>query len=171
LPEGIDAVIEGGVRLREQQGQANTLSALAAIVSPAQQRSGLSRAIIEGMGTLAARHGLGNLIAPVRPSLKSMYPLTPIERYVRWTREDGMPFDPWLRVHYRMGADLLRVAPHSLRITGSVAEWEKWTGMAFPESGSYIVPDALQPVDIDREEDCGRYWEPNVWMHHRVQTD
>ena len=171
LPEGIDAVIEGGVRLREQQGQPNALSALAAIVAPAQQGSGLSRAIIEGMRMLAARHGLSNLIAPVRPSLKSMYPLTPIEHYVRWMREDGTPFDPWLRVHHRMGADLLRVAPHSMRITGSVAEWEDWTGMAFPESGSYIVPDALQPVDIDRDKDCGRYWEPNVWMRHRVQTD
>jgi hypothetical protein len=70
-----------------------------------------------------------------------------------------------------MGADLLRVAPHSMRITGSVAEWEEWTGMAFPESGNYIVPDALQPVDIDRKEDCGRYWEPNAWMRHSVQTD
>jgi hypothetical protein len=25
------------------------------------------------------------------------------------------------------------------------------------------------PVSIDRESDRGRYVEPNVWMHHRLQ--
>lgn len=168
LPSGIDEVIAQGVRLRERGELPNTLSALVAIVAPAHQGKDLSRVIVEGMGRLAALHGLGDLIAPVRPSMKSLYPLTPIERYVRWRREDGLPFDPWLRVHHRMNADLLRVAPQSLRIEAPVAEWEEWTGMAFPESGSYIVPDALQPVEIDREEDRGRYWEPNVWMRHRV---
>jgi hypothetical protein len=49
-----------------------------------------------------------------------------------------------------------------------VAEWEEWTGMAFPESGDYVVPGALVPVQIDRERDEGRYVEPNVWMRHAV---
>jgi hypothetical protein len=166
LPAGIDAVMEEGMRLRERRP--NALSALAAIVAPGHQGGGLSRVIIEGMATLAARHGFHSLIAPVRPSMKHLYPLTPIERYVGWTRDDGLPFDPWIRVHHRMNANLLRVAPHSLRITGSVADWEQWTGMAFPETGTYIVPEALAPVEIDCEEDLGRYWEPNVWMRHGV---
>jgi hypothetical protein len=38
--------------------------------------------------------------------------------------------------------------------------------MAFPESGDYIVPGALVPVQIDRERDLGHYVEPNVWMRH-----
>jgi len=37
-------------------------------------------------------------------------------------------------------------------ITGAVAEWEQWTGMALPESGQYVVPDGLDLVDIDREK-------------------
>ena len=53
-------------------------------------------------------------------------------------------------------------------ISGTVAEWEEWTGMAFPESGDYVVPSALVPVQIDRERDEGRYIEPNVWMRHDV---
>jgi hypothetical protein len=52
-------------------------------------------------------------------------------------------------------------------IPGTVAEWEEWTGMAFPESGEYVVPGALVPVTIDRERDQGRYVEPNVWMLHQ----
>jgi hypothetical protein len=38
--------------------------------------------------------------------------------------------------------------------------------MALPESGVYIVPGALVPIEIDREQDEGVYVEPNVWMVH-----
>ena len=51
---------------------------------------------------------------------------------------------------------------------GSVGDWESWTGLRFPDSGSYVVPGALVPVEIDRERDEGVYVEPNVWMHHRL---
>ena len=67
-----------------------------------------------------------------------------------------------------MGAELLSVAPASMLITGSVDEWQRWTGMAFPESGRYVVEGALEPVEIDRARDLGRYVEPNVWLRHRV---
>ncbi len=40
--------------------------------------------------------------------------------------------------------------------------------MAFPESGGYVVPGALELVSIDREADLGTYVEPNVWMRHRL---
>jgi hypothetical protein len=40
--------------------------------------------------------------------------------------------------------------------------------MRFPESGNYVVPGALQPVEIDRERDEGVYEDPNVWMNHRL---
>ena len=59
--------------------------------------------------------------------------------------------------------------PESLTVVGTVAEWEEWTGMAFPESGRYVVPGALQPVVIDRERDLGRYDDPNIWMRHPVR--
>ena len=51
-------------------------------------------------------------------------------------------------------------------ITGTVAEWEGWAAMAFPESGEYVVPDALDLVRIDREHDRGTYAETNLWMRH-----
>jgi hypothetical protein len=50
--------------------------------------------------------------------------------------------------------------------TGTVAEWESWTGMVFPETGRYVVPDALGPVDINRAEDTGTYVEENLWVQH-----
>jgi hypothetical protein len=38
--------------------------------------------------------------------------------------------------------------------------------MAFPDSDRYIVPDALDLLDIDRERDRGTYEETNLWMQH-----
>ena len=120
------------------------------------------------MSRLAADAGLGHLIAPVRPSLKDRYPTIPIERYAHWTRPGGEPFDPWVRVHTRMGARIGPAIPRSLHITGTVAEWESWTGMEFPETGDYVFPAGLAPVHIDRERDSGEYWEPNIWIIHEA---
>ena len=91
-----------------------------------------------------------------------------IERYVAWRRDDGVLFDPWLRVHQRLGAQPLGIAPATVTVSGTVADWEEWTGLAFPASGSYVVPGALQPVSIDREQDLGLYEDHNLWMEHAV---
>ena len=66
------------------------------------------------------------------------------------------------------GATITKVCPESMVISGSVEDWEGWTGMRFPESGRYAVPGALEPVELDAEADLGVYVEPNVWMHHRI---
>jgi hypothetical protein len=118
------------------------------------------------MKDIARRHGLKRMIAPVRPNLKSLYPLTPMEHYIQWLGDDGLPFDNWLRVHARLGAQIIKVCPQAMHISGTVADWEKWAGLKFPESGTYVVPGALTPIEIDRENDRGVYIEPNVWMLH-----
>ena len=77
---------------------------------------------------------------------------------------------PGMRVHERLGARVSTPLPTSLRITGSVCEWENWTGLEFPESGDYVFPEGLATVRIDRTSDRGSYWEPNVWMLHPDTT-
>jgi hypothetical protein len=138
------------------------------MVLPERRNQGLSLALLREMKTLARTNGARELLAPVRPTWKQYYPLTPMNHYVQWTRDDNTPFDPWLRTHWRLGARGLGIAPSTLTVTGTVAEWESWTGMAFPDSGHYVVPGALQPVVIDREEDLGRYDDPNYWMAHPI---
>ena len=113
--------------------------------------------------------GFSSLIAPVRPTWKDRYPLIPFDRYVRWTRDDGLPFDPWIRVHVRLGGELLEPCPSSMTVEGSLEEWQKWTGMHFPEDGEYVVPGALVPVVFT--DGRGRYVEPNIWMRHPVPRD
>jgi GNAT superfamily N-acetyltransferase len=167
LPPTIDEVMERAMEAHCERRTPTALSALAALVSPEHQGRGLSSEVLRAMRSLAAEHGMNSLVAPVRPTLKSLYLLIPIERYARWQRSDGVSFDPWLRVRWRLGAEYLKAAPEATAITGTVAQWEEWTGMSFPESDEYVVPGALKPVTIDRERDNGRYEDPNVWMRHR----
>ena len=164
LPTGIDGALARGF----DEGGANVLCALVVMVPHALQGRGASRVALKAMVDIARKHGLEALIAPVRPNWKDRYPLTPIERYARWRRDDGLLFDPWMRAHERLGAEVLKPEPRSLRITARIAEWEEWTGLAFPESGEYVFPGGLATVAIERDEDIGRYWEPNVWMRHPV---
>lgn len=168
LGPGIDASIVAGFDLQASGGEPNTLCALAAEIPPRHRERGLARVILEHMGALACSVGLTALIAPVRPNWKDRYPLTPIERYACWVRHDGEPFDPWIRSHVRLGATIGPAIPRSLRITGSVADWEAWTDMAFPESGTYLFPAGLAPLTIDRDADVGSYWEPSVWLVHQL---
>src|SRR5262249_27874017 len=102
----------------------------------------------------------------VRPSLKSHHPLVPMDEYIHWQRPDGLPFDSWLRIHQRLGAETLAIALHSMVITGTIAQWEEWTGMQFPESGAYPVEGALVPIIIDCQQNMGLYEEPNVWVRY-----
>jgi GNAT superfamily N-acetyltransferase len=165
LPDGgVDTVVEA--RFAKGAPTPTVLCALQIVIAAECRGQGLSSRMIERMGEIGRAHGLDTLIAPVRPNLKHRYPLAAIERYIAWCRPDGTLFDPWLRTHERLGAEIAKVAPESMRVTGTVAEWERWAEMTFPETGSYVVPGALVPVEIDLERNEGLYLEPNVWMVH-----
>jgi hypothetical protein len=168
LPAGIDGLVVEAFAAQKEGVQPNVLSALAVEIPPRHQARRLSTEVLTTMREIAQQHGLTDLIVPLRPTWKERYPLVPIERYARWTKDDGAPFDPWIRVHHKMGGKILKPEPQSLIITGTIAEWEEWTQMAFPESGEYVFPRGLAPVAIDNEADKGTYWEPNVWIAHRV---
>jgi GNAT superfamily N-acetyltransferase len=170
LGDGIDAMIAGAFQPRDKDRRPTALGALAAEIRPQFQGRGLADKLLDAMAALAHDAGFTHLIAPVRPSLKDRYPITPIERYVTWTRDNGEPFDPWIRVHVRRGARIARPIPNSMRITGTVPEWEQWTGMRFPGDGQYTFPAGLAPVEIDHGRDLGSYWEPNVWIVHQLSA-
>jgi hypothetical protein len=128
--------------------------------------AGIDAVGLRAVGDPAAPTALSALAAPVRPSWKDRYPLTPIERYAQWTRDDGLPFDPWMRVHARLGAEILRAEPRSMELAAPRRDWEQWTGMAFPEDGDYVFPGGLAPLTV--ADGAAAYWEPNVWMRHPV---
>jgi GNAT superfamily N-acetyltransferase len=119
LPVGIDGAIARGF---DEDG-ANTLCALVIMVPRDLQSRGLSADAVEAMREVARSHGFSSLIAPVRPSWKERYPLAPIERYAGWRRTDGLLFDPWMRVHERLGGTVLKPEPRSLRSGRSGRRW------------------------------------------------
>jgi hypothetical protein len=170
LPEqGWDWALAQGFRDHAAGRKPDLLCALSISISPAERSKGLSAQMVSAMKAIGQRQGLAALIAPVRPTLKHRYPLTPMERYMHWQTEAGLPFDPWLRVHLRLGARIVKVCPFSMRIQGTLAEWESWTGMRFPESGRFILPGGLVPLEVDCAAGLGIYVEPNVWVRHPIE--
>jgi len=167
LPDGgYDGALVSAVTGYEKPVPADTFCIMAAAVKAGRQAGGLAGKTLTALRERATAAGLEHVIAPVRPALKSRYPLTPMENFARWIRADGFHIDPWIRTHQRLGATILGSAPRSMLIAGTVPEWEEWTAMAFPETGQYVVPDALDLVAIDREQDRGTYAETNLWMRH-----
>ena len=169
LPDGgWDWALQKGFDDQAAGHTPTVLCALSITIAPGWQGKGLSTEALHTMRGIGRAHNLTTLIAPVRPTLKTRYPLTPMARYIHWRRADGEHFDPWLRVHERAGGQIVAPCTQSMRIEGTVAEWEDWAEMAFPRSDRYVVPGALAPVEIDRAADRGVYVEPNVWVNHSL---
>ena len=166
LPGGYTDALRRSVEEHEAGIAPDTLVVMGAMVRTDEQGRGWAGDLLLGLRARAVACGLEKVIAPVRPTLKSRYPLTPIEVFAAWTRDDGALLDPWLRTHARLGATVLAPAPRSQTMTGTVAEWEAWTGLALPASGEYVIPDGLALLHVDRDADRGVYHDPNVWMRH-----
>jgi hypothetical protein len=144
----------------------NALGAMQIVVRPGLQGGGLSGTMIATMRAAAKAAGFRAVMACLRPTWKHRYPLAPIARYAWWTRADGQPLDPWIRLHVRLGARLVKASPHSMTMRGSVADWERWTGLELPESGAYVIPNATAILTIDRERGEGVSEDENVWVVH-----
>jgi GNAT superfamily N-acetyltransferase len=167
LPDaGWDAVLEWGVVGAREGKPANMLSALSVAIRPEQRGTGLARRLLEAMKPPARSAGIARMVAPVRPTHKALYPLQDFATYCAWRREDGTPFDPWIRTHEALGAKVLGPAPASQTITGTLEQWQRWTGLRFPVSGRYAIPGALAPLDVDLPGNTGICLEPNLWMEH-----
>lgn len=141
-------------------------SALEISVDRGQLGRGLSHRMLAALREAAGRQGHRALLAPVRPTSKYRRPQLPMAEYVRERRADGRPSDPWLRVHERAGGIMEKIAPASMTIGGSLAEWRAWTGLPFDHDGEIDVPGALAPVHCDTAHDHAVYVEANVWVRH-----
>ncbi|PZG13290.1 N-acetyltransferase [Nonomuraea aridisoli] len=167
LPDdGWDAVIRSGWLARERGEKPDAISALEITVRRDLLGTGLSGRMLAAMREHAARLGHRELVAPVRPNNKHLEPHTPMTEYAWRTREDGLPHDPWLRVHARAGGRIVKVAPRSMTVSGTLDEWRAWTGLPFDRTGAIEVPGALTPVHCDVPHDHAVYVEPNVWVSH-----
>ena len=164
LPSGWD---EGFVRGMTSDRPHTALMAIAISVAPSQQGRQLSSRMIRTFTDNARAAGLANgVIAPVRPTWKERYQLIPIETYIDWRRADGAHFDPWMRIHERVGGKIIGAAPRSMVIQAPASDWHEWTGLEFPADGEYVFRGGLATLHV--EDGIGTHVEPNVWMLHAV---
>lgn len=146
----------------------NALSALEISLLPEARGGGNSTAFLDAMKRRARARGFKEMFAPVRPNRKHLHPLMPMREYVDNVGADGLPADPWLRTHLRAGAKIVKIAPHSMTIVGTIKDWSRWTGMPFDRSGEIAVAGALAPVTVSLEHDYAVYVEPNVWVRYAL---
>jgi hypothetical protein len=137
-------------------------------IRPDARRRGWGTQLLAALLANARRLGFSALYAPVRPPLKELEPELPLSDYVERIRADGLPADPWLRAHVKLGGRIVALAPYSTVVPGSLAEWREWTGLPFDRSGEVVVPGALVPVLCSVEQGVAVYVEPNVWVSHRL---
>ncbi|MEO6511235.1 MAG: hypothetical protein ABIO16_09605 [Nocardioides sp.] len=166
LPEGYDSALVRAIEDHEAGRTVTAFSFMAAAVRRDHDKSGLAQRVLSELSRRARAEGIERVFAPIRPTWKARYPMVPMARYATWLRPDGLSIDPWIRTHQRMGARIIGPAPNSMVIPGTVSEWETWADMPFPETGKYVVPDALGLLHVDREQDTAVYREENLWVEH-----
>jgi len=166
LPEhGWDWAVRQSTHDRLRGTTPTIVSALEIMVRPDLRGRGLSARMLAALRANTAAQGFTDLIAPVRPTGARF---KTIDTYAYERRLDGLPVDPWLRVHVRAGGQIVNVAHASMVMVGTLAEWRRWTGLPFDTTGPVAVPNALGPVHCDVAGDRAVYVEPNVWVHHRL---
>lgn len=167
--EGWDYALDQGMADHEAGRPATVAVALWIVVAADRQGEGLSSRMVTALRDAAAGRGLRALLAPVRPTVKARYPLITMEDYIGWTNSRGEPFDPWLRVHTRLGGHVVGACSRSMTITGSIEEWERWSGLPMPSTGRYVVDGALVPITVNHHDGTATYVEPNIWVRHDIQ--
>lgn len=168
--DGVSWVINTGVNEQYDMELADVLCAISITIAENHRNKGISKILLQHLKNISFNKNFSFLIVPVRPSLKSLYPLIPIDKYIKWKNKDGLTFDPWIRIHIALGAGILNVCHRSACIKASIEQWEQWTGMNFPGDGAYVIKGALAPVNIEYANNLGTYVEPNVWVYYSITT-
>ena len=111
LPDGgWDRVVQWGHADKEAGRTPTHVSALEITMRPDRLGRGSSASMVTAMRDNARRLGFRELVAPVRPNRKHEHPHMAMAEYVERRRSDGLPDDPWLRVHVRLGAEIVKIA-------------------------------------------------------------
>ncbi len=126
LPEGgWDWALEKGIRDHHEGIPPNILNRIQVLVTGPAQGQDISYLIIN------ANEEAGSTPWP-RPyhhrgktHAKEPTPACAYGRHITRQRNDGLPFDPWLRVHVRRGARIIKPCHRAMYIPGTIAQWEE----------------------------------------------
>jgi hypothetical protein len=179
----------------------NTFALMSMSVNGAVKGRGLSGRVFDRIKEYAKAEGLEHIIGDFRPSNfgahKQQTGHFDFTAYCESTREDGQPYDGWLRAVSRQGAQFHQPDPRAMVVEATadeVAAWseaynpEKWWEVTDPEQVSYLLKWHQPLHDIERVSriiECGEtgtwyiddvnnkavYIESNLWGEIAVPND
>lgn len=167
---GWDEVVERSVVGTFTGADLTTLCALEVSVATGHEGKGLSSIALTALRDHARRAGFDRLIAPVRPTGKARCPDVPMPEYVARRRPDGLPVDPWLRIHERLGGHVIGICPSAMTVVAPLQQWRDWTRLPLTKTGPVTVPGGIAPVLVNVEHDYATYVEANVWVFHDISA-
>lgn len=162
LPDrGWTEIIEKGL---EGTGKTDWVAALGTSILPEYQQFGLSRILLEKLVSLAKSLGYKGVLAPVRPVYRWRALHLSLDEYADFRLKNGEHFDPWLRVHERIGGEIIGTCPGSAIFTAPVSDWQDWSKMKLPNRGRVLVPNAINYLEI--QNGIGTLKEDSIWVTH-----
>lgn len=166
LPDhGWDEAIQWAAQDKMDGRAPTALCALEVVIHPRHRGRGLSAPMLSALKARAAETGLARLLVSVRPIGKEAEPDALMSEYANRRRPDGLFADRWMRTHERLGAQMIKVCPFAVTISGSLADWHNWAGVKLVDGDNYF-PGGIAPIIASVDRDYGVYVEPNVWMEH-----
>ncbi len=103
----------------------------------------------------------------MRPSAKHLEPATPMSEYAYRVREpDGLPADCCGCTC--AGGVIEKVAPASMTVSASPAEWRSGPGSPSTRAGAAERLRVWCRCTVCSERDLAAYVEPNVWVRHAL---
>ena len=163
--EGWDWMLKKGITDFEKRVEPNSLGGLQIIVTKDNLGKGYSKMLISEARQIVRELEYEHFIIPIRPTFKNRYPHMKMEEYIDLKDGDKI-YDPWIRTHHKGGAIVIKVCTKAMFIEGDMNFWRGLMNKSIAKSGSYIIDGALNPVDIDVENNHGTYYEDNIWISY-----
>ncbi len=115
LPDGWQGAVRKSYENTIQKSNKNTLVGLFVRVEKKFQQHGWAEKIICIMKELVRKDGYKSLIIPLRLPKRYELPYAkmPYAKFIALKRKDGQYLDYWLRLHTRLGGDVIGVSPNS----------------------------------------------------------
>jgi hypothetical protein len=174
LPNGWQGSVRLAYEQLRQSVRCNTLVGLFVRIEPDHRGQGWSEKAISAMKDLARRLRAEHLIIPLRlPSAYLReYVTYPIERLAGIRRGDGQVLDHWLRLHIRLGGQIVGCSDtshqHAMTLDDLYAHFvlDRVRTTGYYEA---TFRDDYYRVFVDIERKYALINEPCVWVQHAVE--
>lgn len=171
-----DSVAGGSIELGDFSetyvNDGNTLDIMSISVDPEMQGKGLATILFREVLNMAEYFGVEHLICSFRPCGYGKFKLqsgnNPVSftEYCGLTKEDGLPWDPWLRIATRYGMVPLRIEKAAITVEVSKSTFEEYkqtynkNNWSLNSEGKWECGEAgTWTVNGDK----AIYSEPNLW--------